>query len=68
MQGNGEVVRWDADEGLGAVVVTSLAGEVEFRREAVEGGIDLQPGLVVDVEWNPGEPHPVATRVVPAGG
>jgi hypothetical protein len=68
MQGSGEVVRWDADDGVGAIVVPDLPGEVEFEREVVDGGLDLAPGQVVDVEWDTTGVHPVALRVTPAAG
>jgi hypothetical protein len=68
MHGSGEVVRWDADDGVGAIVVQDLPGEIEFQREVVEGGLDLAPGLAVDVEWDTTGVHPVARRVAPADG
>jgi hypothetical protein len=68
MRSSGEVVRWDADDGVGAIVVPDQPGEIEFRRTVVRGGLDLAPGLVVDLDWEPTEPHPVASCVEPADG
>ena len=49
----GRVVSWDADDDNGAVVVDGLPAEVRVPPGVVEtpGGRDLQPGELVEIEY-----------------
>jgi hypothetical protein len=68
--GFGRVVRWDAHEGHGAVVVEGTAAEIEVDASAVDapGGRVLEVGELVEVEYAhpaPGEPGLRALRACP---
>lgn len=65
--GNGRVVRWDADDGSGAVVVPGEAAEVSVTAAAVEapGGRGLQVGEMVQVTYADAGHGLVATRACP---
>ncbi|MDP9416654.1 MAG: hypothetical protein M3P48_02220 [Actinomycetota bacterium] len=51
--GVGRVVRWDADDGTGSVVVDGLPAEIVADADAVEvpGDRGLHPGELVEVEF-----------------
>jgi len=67
--GYGRVVRWDAHERRGAVVVEGAPAEVLVEASAVEApGGALEVGELVEVEYEhrgPGEPGLRAVRACP---
>jgi cold shock CspA family protein len=68
--GYGRVVRWDASEGRGAVVIEGAAAEILVDAAAVDapGGRGLEVGELVEVEYRhtaPGDPALRAVRACP---
>ena len=65
--GQGRIVRWDAADGQGALVVQGEPAEVRFAAAAVQapGGRALEPGELVEVEYASGDRGLVASRVCP---
>lgn len=53
MHALGRVVRWDADDDHGAVVVDGLPAEVRVPAGVAEtpAGRDLRPGELVEIEY-----------------
>ena len=71
MRGLGRVVRWDSDDDSGGVVVDGLPAEVRVPTGVVEtpDGRDLQPGELVEIEYEPAAGGGYrATRVCPTDG
>ncbi len=66
--GVGRVVRWDVDDGTGAVVVDGVPAEIVVAADAVEAPAarGLQPGELVEIEYARAADSPYrAVRVCP---